>query len=231
MWVVNNAWAHSYFTYLNTGRRIYEHQRLVSIDGSGPMGVAYSGQGYTVTQRVYTYTIPAAGGGADYVYAAVEYLLTQPDGKRLLLRSRGCGLGTATAYLDIDLANPSGAGVTAFRGDPVMYTYTVNLEQSVLITDEIGGAVASLPTVAPRERARYWLDVNNGTDLGGYTYALRAQAIDCQTRNLDSAFVTGFRLMYFEDLDGVVKEIKRLPRLLSETRANKPIYLPLLPLC
>jgi hypothetical protein len=230
-WIINNTWAHTYFTEIKTGQRLISHTLAASFDGSGAPNVTvvqgYCDCYYTVTQAIYSYTVPANTGGY-FGYEAVEYRITQPDGKRLIVRSRGCGLGITQAYLDIYLEDPDGVHVSAFRGDPVMYVYSTSLEQSVLITDETQGAVASLPTFAPDERARYWLDVDNGSDMGGYSYVFRTQALDCQTHNLGSSFPGEFQIQFYDPATNIVQEIQFLPRLLSETPPDQPIYLPLI---
>jgi hypothetical protein len=215
-WVINTTWAHTYFTDRRTGERLVPHVVAGSFDGSGAPNETVV-KGYTVTQAIYGYSVPATAGG-DFGYEAVEYRIAQPDGKRLIVRSRGCGLGIEQAHLDVYIEDPyAGVHVAALRGDPVMYVYDGSLEQAILITNTVQGAYALLPTFAPEARARYWLDVNNGSDVGGYSYVLRTQALDCQTDNLGSAFVSEFQLQYYESTSNALQELRFLPRLLSET--------------
>jgi hypothetical protein len=227
-WVIDSKWTHRYFTDSRNGRRLISYQRAVTADGSGPAGVVYSKGSFhtaimTVTQQAYTYTVSAVAGGPDFIYEAMEYSLTQYDGKRLVLRSRGCGLGTAVAYLDIYIEDPyAGEAVAALRGDPTMYVYGTTLEQAVLISDETQGAFASLPTFAPRERAHYRLDVNSGADTGGYGYFLRTADLDCQTHDVGSSFATVFKFTYFDSSTACVQELKFLPRVLNEARMPTP---------
>lgn len=223
-WVINTTWAHTYFTASATGQRLITHTLIASFDGSGAPNVtiirAYTQTqatySHTITQSIYTYTVPAKTGGS-YTYQAIEYGIAQPDTKRLIVRSRGCGQGSARTYLDTYIEDPGGVHVAALRGDPVMYVYSTTLEQSVGITDELQGAFASLPTSAPGERARYWLDVNQGSDMGGYSYVLRTQALDCLTRNLGSSFPGEFQIQWYEPADNTVHDIRFLPKLLRET--------------
>jgi hypothetical protein len=224
-WVINKTWAHQYFTYVATGERVVAHAVAGSFDGSGAPGTRVV-EGYAVMQAIYSYAVAAAAGG-DYLYRAVEYRITQRDGKRLILRSRGCGLGTGQAYLEIYVEDPvAGEHVAAFRGDPVMYVYDGTLEQALLITDEVQGAFASMPTSAPEARARYWLDIDGGSDMGGYSYTFRTQALACQTQNLGSSFPVDFQLQYLDPSINLVQEIRFLPRLLSEEYLRRRTYLP-----
>jgi hypothetical protein len=221
-WVITETWAHTYLSNVFSGRRLIAHRRLGTVDGGGPTGVVFVREGYTVTQRAYTYAVPAAVG-TDYIYEAIEYGVTQPDGKRLILRSRGCGPGTVRGYFDIYIQDPyAGESVGAFRADPVMYVYDTSLDEAALVTDKVQGAFASLPTFAPRERARYWLDVNQGADMGGYGYSFRTADLGCQTQHLGSSVATSFWLMYYDCVTNTATEIKLLPKILSEMRAPTP---------
>jgi hypothetical protein len=66
-WVINNTWAHTYYTDIRTGLRLVEHSVLATFDGTGTGGVV--GAGYTVTQETYDYCVPAASDGPAYCYA------------------------------------------------------------------------------------------------------------------------------------------------------------------
>ncbi len=220
-WVVNSTWAHTYFTDANTGTRLIVHAVAGSFDGSGAPNSTVV-KGYTVTQVLYSYSIPAAAGG-DFRYEAVEYRITQPDTKRLIVRSRGCGLGVTGGYLDVYIDDPvAGVHVAALRGDPVMYVYDASFDEALGITDETQGAFASLPTYAPEGRARYWLDVNGGSDMTGYSYVLRTQSLACRTHNLGTACVSEFQIQFYDAQTNTVQELRFLPRLLSETPPVTP---------
>ena len=54
--------------------------------------------------------------------------------------------------------------------------------------------------------------------MGGYTYHFRTGAINALTENLGSSFPTCFDVQYYEEADNEVKEIRLLPRILTETR-------------
>ena len=225
-WVINDTWAHTYFTDKHDGRRLITHTVVVTMDGSSGPGVVHA-SGYRITTRLYTYTTNAALDVSRYVYRAFEYLVQQPDTKRILVRSRGCGLGVAVGYLDTYLEDPyAGVHVAAVRGDPVYYSYSVNLEQAALITDPAQGRVAWLPTVSPTARARYWFDVDNGADMGGYTYHFATTALDCRTANLGTAFATRIVMMWYDSGSDQVKDMVFLPALASEVHVA-PLFLPI----
>jgi hypothetical protein len=145
--------------------------------------------------------------------------MIQPDGKKLVLRSRGSGNGIGQAYFNIYIEDPDGGGTAALRGDPVLFVYNgMTPEQAAEETNDTEGAAANLPTLTPTERAQYWMDVNNGSDMGGYTYHFRTGAINSLTENLGSSFPTFFDVQYYDEFDKEVKEIHFLPRILTETR-------------
>jgi predicted secreted protein len=54
--------------------------------------------------------------------------------------------------------------------------------------------------------------------MGGYSYHFRTGAISTLTENLGSSFPTFFDVHYYEEADKEVKEIRFLPRILTETR-------------
>jgi hypothetical protein len=227
-WTTNNTLQHTYYSDTVTHQRFYSHTLDASFDGSTAPGVTdiLGGLEGVVTQTVYSYAIPSKLAG-NYRYQAVEYRVLLPALGRLILRSRGCGRGLSTASFDIYIQEPyAGLAVTAIRGDPRLYKYNTTLEQAPLITDETQGLIASLPSSVPARRARYWFDVQGGSDMNGYSYMLKTQALDCLTRNLGSSFPVEFQILYYLPGDNLVHEIHFLPRLLSETPPNL-VFLPL----
>jgi hypothetical protein len=147
-WVVNNTWAHTYFTDSVTGLRLINHDPL-TINSSGNYN------GYLVTRNIYGYSIEASGGGGIYQYQGVEYVIVQPDGKTVILRSRGSGHGLGQAYFNIYIQDPvAGDGTSAFRGDPVWFNYNgMTPLQAVNQTSETFGRAGNLPTTTPPERS------------------------------------------------------------------------------
>ena len=218
-WVVNNTWAHTYFTDSGTGQRLILHD---------PITVASSGNynGFQVTRNSYGYSIGASGGGGVYQYQAVEYVIVQSsiDGKTVILRSRGSGHGSSQAYFNIYIQDPvAGDGTSALRGDPVWYDYNgMTPQQAVNQTSETSGRAGNLPTTTPPERSRYWLDVHGGSDMGGYSYHLQTEAITSLTRNLGSSFAAAFDLQYYDESTNTVKELRFFPEILSETFQANP---------
>lgn len=225
-WVINNTWAHSYFTNIPTGTLVIAHATTANYDGSGAAGVQVV-QGYTLTQSTYSYTLAGPAVNERYRYEAVVYRIRQPDGKQILLQSRGCGLGASQAYFDIYIQDPAGGnGVTAIRGDRALHFAGMIVDQAALEAGAPGDVFAHLPTTAPVERARYWFDLNNGSDMGGDTYFFRTKSLDCRTGALGAAFPAMFQLQKYFNSDGMVYDFNFTPALLSEIHFYA-IYLPL----
>jgi hypothetical protein len=221
-WVVNNTWAHTYFTDTTTGQRLISHD-ITTINSSGNYG------GFQVTRNIYNYSIGAAVGGTIYTYQSVEYVVVQPANdpnfrKTLILRSRGSGHGLSQAYFHIYIQDPvAGDGTSAFRGDPVWFNYDgMTPQQAVNQTSETLGRAGNLPTTSPPERSQYWLDVDNGSDQGGSSYHFFTKAITSLTRNLGSSFATAFDIQYYEPASNTVKELRFFPELLNEEISSAP---------
>lgn len=222
IWVTNSTAAHSYFMDLRTGKRLKEYTVTIVDSSTTLLGQLPSmPAGYTVTKRLYTSTQPAAAGGGSYVYQAVEYETLQPDGTRVLLRSRGTGTGTAQA--DFDAYVEDGLGnTTGMVGDPVWFHFAgMTATQAAAQTPDINASnvKGSLPTCAPAERARYFMDINGGSDMGGVTYHFKTACFapsTVRTASLGSSFITSFSVMYY-DANQQLQEIRFTPALASET--------------
>ncbi|MCU0294277.1 MAG: hypothetical protein MUF10_20210, partial [Thermoanaerobaculaceae bacterium] len=222
IWVTNSTAAHSYFLDLRTGQRLKEHV-MVPVDSSTTLlgNVPGLPAGYTVTKRLYASTQPSAAGGASFVYQAVEYEILQPDGTRVLLRSRGTGNGTGQAYLDAYLEDGLG-NTTAMLGDPVWFQFAgMTAAQAAAQTPDLNGpnVKGSLPTCTPAERARYFMDINGGSDMGGVTYHFKTTCFTpstVRTTSLGSSFMSSFSIA-FTDTSGQIQEMVFTPALASES--------------
>lgn len=235
-WRVNNTWAHTYFTDIRTGQRIVSNTPVITLESRGISGMVFQtstyGIAFTVTARSYTYAVPARAPGT-YTYEAIEYVAdwrcTYDPYRRLdwkvVLRSRGSGNGTAYPYFDIYVQTwPT--RTDAFRGDPVWYLYDSDAEHAVQFASETAGRTGYLPTADPPERARYWLDTDGGSDMGGFTYFLRTGALPCRTRDKGSSFPIEFRFMWYDAASNTVKGVIVLPAIKQET-ANLRLNIPL----
>jgi hypothetical protein len=221
-WVTNATAAHAYFTDLRTGQRLYEYTVTI-VDSSTTLLGQLPGMpaGYTVTKRLYTSTQPVVAGGGSYVYQAVEYETLQPDGTRILLRSQGTGNGTAQAHFDAYIEDGKG-NTTGMLGDPVWFQLAgMSATQAAAQTPDLGASnvSGSLPTCAPAERARYFMDINGGSDMGGVTYHFKTAcftASNVHTTSLGSSFITSFSIMFW-NASSRVEELRFTPALASET--------------
>jgi hypothetical protein len=217
-WVVNTTWAHNYFIDFVTDQRLVAHV-VTMITASGTYG------GYQVTRNTYSYSIARSNGPGFFVYQAIEYVVQQPDTKMLVLRSRGSGYGTADPYFNIYIQDPvAGNSTAAFRNDPVWFTYpNIGPQAAAQQTDEVTGLSGDLPT----PNSQYWLDVNQGADLGGYGYHFLTGAIVSSAHNLGSSFPTTFDLQYYDSSSNMVQELRFAPEVLSE-RLELPVAAPAL---
>lgn len=221
-WVSNDTAAHMYFTDLRTGQRLMEYLVTV-VDSSTTLLAQLPGipAGYTVTKRIYAYTQPAAAGGGGFAYQAVEYEISQPAGTRVLLRSRGTGNGTAGAHFDAYVEDGIG-NTTAMLGDPVWLEFAgMSAVQAATQTPDINASNVrgSLPTCTPADRARYFMDINGGSDMGGVTYHFKTACFApsiVHTAGLGSSFISSFSIMYM-DGSNQLQEIRFTPALASES--------------
>ena len=222
MWVTDATTAHKYFRDLRTGQRLKEHV-ITDVDSSTTLLGQVPGlpAGYTVTKRLYASIQPAAAGGGSYVYQAVEYEIDQPDGTSVLLRSRGTGTGTGQAHLDAYIEDGLG-NTTGMLGDPVWFHFAgMTAAQAAAQTPDLGGpnVRGSLPTCTPAERARYFMDINGGSDMGGVTYHFTTTCFTpatVRTSSLGSSFITSFSIA-FTDGSGQIREMVFKPALASES--------------
>lgn len=222
MWMTNRTAAHSYFMDLRTGQRFKEYTVTI-VDSSTVLLGQLPGMpdGYTVTKRTYAFTQPAAAGDGAYAYQAVEYETLQPDGTRVLLRSRGTGNGTAQAHFDAYIEDGLG-NTTGMLGDPVWIQFAgMTAVQAAAQTPDLDGSSVrgSLPTCTPAQRARYFMDIGGGSDMGGVTYHFKTTCFapsTVRTASLGSSFITSFSIMFY-DGSSQLQEIRFTPALASES--------------
>jgi len=223
-WIVNNTWAHKFFVDdLGTGDRLKPHNVQI-VNSSGTF------MNYQVTRSSYQYTTGRRGGGR-FRYGAVEYLiLDMVTGKSVLLRSRGSGNGTAQPYFNIYIEDDVTSGVqqqtTALRGDPVWYTYVATTAQEAAqITDAQSGRTGEMPAATDTGlvpcsavsgcRTGYFLDVNNGSDMGGKSYHFHTESITSGVEDLGSSFPVDCDIEWM-DAQGDLQELRFFPEVIGE---------------
>lgn len=287
-WVVNNSWAHMYFSDLRTGKRLVDRDSFnvstsasTSTDvanqwnefykketdynaylaakskwdsdyakwladpnsnpnpGTAPTAVpapTVPGQnlygeaeapieigGYTITKQTYSYSIADAAGNT-YTYQGIEYTVEQPDGTKIVLKSRGSGNGGGDgqaadqSYFNIYVENKGGT-VTALRGDPVWFTYNADINTAKNMMDGVSSSnkTGDLPT----NNANYYMDVKGGSDMGGVTYKMTTSTVNAKTNNLGSTFATGFSIQFLNSSTNKIQEINFTPSILNETITPK----------
>jgi hypothetical protein len=232
-WVTNDTAAHMYFTDLDTGQRLKEYNVTTVDPGIAVLGQILTRDGwFTVTKQLYRYTKGAASGGLSYSYQAVEYVIVPlppmedpplPShlSNPVILRSRGTGSGTAQAYFDIYIEDAAG-NTNGILGDPVWYFFeNLTAAQAVNQRPDINSAhvKGNLPTCSPSLNARYWMDINGGSDMGGLTYHFTTQCLDpatVKTAGFSPSFISTFSLMYM-DSNNQLQKIVFTPALASET--------------
>jgi len=233
-WVVNDTWAHMFFFNIETGERLKNYDNPQNYSGTSPTGVIATYGPYTITRNIYSHT-KTAKTGPDFIYRAVEYVIhDNVTGREVILRSRGTGNGTGQPYFDIYIEDEMASGVqtTAFRNDPVWFTYPgMTASQAVNQTDPAAHRTGHLPGAMATQSTRagdYYLDIGGGSDMGpagtGRSFEFHtseSDPADSPAENLGSAFPVDFNLKYM-DSEGNLHMLHFEPAIVSERRAPLP---------
>jgi hypothetical protein len=203
-WVTNETAAHTYFTDLRTGLRIKEYTTTV-FQGTQLGTIAYDS--CSIQRSLYTYQ--KAGSDGVFSFSAVQYRVhDSTTGKDFILRSRGSGTGTANAYFDIYIEDPSGGNVTAVRGDPAWFTYPMSIEDALHWNSTTAYKTGDFPTPG----GSYFLDLGGGSDMGGLSWQFHTAALSVadSALSLGSSFAIDFSYKYV-DGSGNLQELRFLP--------------------
>ncbi len=196
-------------------------------------------QAFSITRQAYTYTKTNAYG--TYCYGAVEYVIQHPvTGKTVVLKSRGVGSGAGQAYFDVYIEDDLTTGLpytvqtTAMRGDPAWYTYPgMSAQAAKNVADTVTGRSGDLPgavSMLGTHDGDYFLDVNNGSDMGGKSYELHANPLANAFDGPSPAYITGFEYKWMDDL-GNLQKITVSPTLFKEVVIPNPNHpVPIMPL-
>jgi hypothetical protein len=216
-WVVNSTWAHKYFIDNTTGERLKEVD-IHAVPANGTDSV-FTLLRYDIERSVYAYTYPAKDSG-EYAFVALTYVITDTvTGKEIILKTRGTGNGTSSSYFDIYIQDDITSGVpsliTAIRNDPFWFSYRgVDMEYVLQQTSPADSLAGEFPTL----NGWYFLDVNNGGDMGGKSFYFHTSNLDSSmtnTNDLGSSYPADFAIRYMDDF-GDIKELAFTPLLLSE---------------
>jgi hypothetical protein len=217
-WVVDTTYAHRYFEYRPTCKRLVDINPVL-IDNS-PDSTLIDLFNYHIKRRLYIYSYPGKTGGS-YSFAATEFVVTDTlTGRKVVLRSRGTGISLSNAYFDIYIENETAPGlpgsITALRNDPLWFTYTgITMEQALAQTSPTQNLTGNFSTT----NGWYFMDINNGADLGGKSFIFRTStmsAAESNTQNLGSSFPSDFAIRWM-DATGKLQEIKFLPSVFIST--------------
>ena len=219
-WVSNDTAAHTYFTDLLTGKRLRQLEDVAAAGGGSYTSAL--GDTYSITCGEYTYTVPAAAGGS-YTYTGYEYRITvthENEGEgtetdQLVLRSKGVGKGTGSAYFDVFVQVGNSGYVTGIRSDPNWITYpSMTMAQALAAPEGAGTVSGRLASV----NADYFMDINGGAEMGGRSYILHTGAFPgAGTHDASALYNTGFALRYLGSATAV--NLNFIPQLLSEAYA------------
>jgi hypothetical protein len=238
-WAVNNTWSHKFLIDSFFGTRWKNYENPQTVTGISPTGTILNYGGYQVTRSIYSYSKPSLFGAGIYVYQAVEYVVHNTvNGNDIILRSNGTGNGTTPAYFDIYIDDETLDGfpqqVTAFRGDPVWFTYLGRASDAVKQTSPPLNRAGDLPSVtlpptAPQHSNGYYLDINNGSDMGlappGKSYQFITQSLNNLITNLNSSYIVQFNLKWM-DAQGNLQMISFFPSIASESFQAAPVATP-----
>jgi hypothetical protein len=235
-WVTNPTAAHTYFTDLRTGNRLYPYETVLDVsvanseadstphaDGYGKSFPSQTFENYTITKQVFYYTKvcdPQKQAG-NYQYGGVEYRITDSaNGKVAVFVSRGAGSGlTTNAYFDVYIEDPrtdSTKVTTAFLNDPTWYHFPVDAVSALSKTDISSYKVGSLSGAANQSNmGDFYLDINGGSDMGGVSYELLTKPLSTKFPETSASYITSFELK-FTDSQGNLSKIVVRPTLISE---------------
>lgn len=216
-WVVNSTWAHRYFIDNTTGERLKEVETY-QVPPNGTDSV-FSILRYNIERFDYSYTFPAKDSG-EYMFVAIAYQITDTiTGKEVVLRTRGTGNGTSSSYFNIYIQDDVTSGIpsliTALRNDPFWFSYRgVDMDFALQQSSPTDSLTGEFPTL----NGWYFLDVNNGGDMGGKSFHFHTSDLDSTASNiadLGSSYPIDFAIRYMDDY-GDIKELAFTPLLLSE---------------
>lgn len=166
-WVSSSDAMHMYFYDAATGQRLRNYT-----DVAIPVTAGTQDQnGISFNAEEYNYQTAAADGSGTYQYTGMKYTLTQADGKKILLLSRGLGRGTDISYLEVFIENPS-SGTLAIRDGSVLYNHTGTAADTADLNNPSTSVMGLLRTADV-----YWLDREGGSDMGGVTYSPHTAAL------------------------------------------------------
>lgn len=218
-WVTNSTAGHMYFTDGPTGDRLKQYTFMADVDGDSPaeqdIGM------YHVVRTTYAYLAHARTGNGAYWIRAARYTLTVSGSDEVIqLDSRGSGDGQA--YFDVYIQYVAGTTL-AVRGGGALFTYALSPNQAARRPlDDPASQIGMLTTNAAddADRARYWLDADGGSDMGGLTYYFHAADLSTLTSALGSSFPDEFRIKYMQTETSTLDEFRLLPEVYSESPAN-----------
>jgi hypothetical protein len=203
-----------YFTDLKTGLRLKDYTDVAIPAAAGT-------QTQNATEFIaeeYSYQTAAADGSGTYQYTGMKYTITQADGKKIILLSRGLGRGTDTSCFEVFMQNNT-TGTLAVRCGSVLYGSDGTAVETAAIDHPSTGVMGLL-----RTGDVYWFDRNGGSDMGGLTYSLHT---DVRPASLVEALqpsvmnqVVRFDLMLMS-AENALYRYMLVPALLSETFVPK----------
>ncbi|HYN41784.1 MAG TPA: hypothetical protein VE129_08410, partial [Thermoanaerobaculia bacterium] len=163
---------------------------------------------------------------------AVEYEVGDGSGRIAILRSRGTGNGLSKAYFDVYIQDPL-PGTIAFLGDPAWYSFPALPREAVNLGSDPRYRMGEL-VGADRSRGLFWgdyfLDVNGGSDMGGYSYELECLPLASRIDGLSRSYVRTFLPKWMSPA-GQLQQLRFSPGLVSETfqpdaGASTPLLVP-----
>jgi hypothetical protein len=231
-WVTNDTAAHMYYVDLRTNLRLKEYETR-NVSGSAPLGVVESFSGVTVTRRTYTYSKRSAADDGTFRWEAVEYEVGDGSGRIAILRSRGTGNGLSNAYFDVYIQDPLPTTI-AFLGDGKWFSFPALPREALDLGPDARYQMGAL-VGADRSRGLHWgdyfLDVQGGSDMGGYSYELECLPLAGRVDGLSRGHVTAFLPKWMNPTSHQLQQLRLTPSLVSETflpdaGASTPLLVP-----
>jgi LPXTG-motif cell wall-anchored protein len=208
-WVSHDTVAHMYFTDL-LGARLMDYT-----DVAIPAAAETSTQnGIGFVAEEYSYQAAAADGSGTYQYTGMKYTVTQADGKKIILLSRGLGRGTGVSYLEVFMENQT-SGTLAIRHGSVLYGSAGTAAEAAALDNPATGVMGLLRTADV-----YWFDRDGGSDMGGFTLSphtdVRPASLVVVSHPLLTNQVVRFDLMFMSSENALYRYMLS-PSLTSET--------------
>jgi hypothetical protein len=163
-WATAPYAAHLYLCDQNTGKRLRDYATVANLKAGDPALLFREGN-LSITAKDYEY-IERSPSGTKYTFRAMEYDISW-GGWRAILMSRGNGGSQAEFYFILYVQDPLNRTLCLTEG---ISCHALNLTLSAAVKENLSplAPLFGLPAAG----SRYWLDIGDGSDMGGQSFQL-----------------------------------------------------------